>query len=77
MPQSYKVFKGKTVEQIYEGLRNGTIKLNKDKFKDANKELEDIKKHEEILARGIRSPEEIFETYKDENKKKYRGKTSY
>ena len=29
---SYKDFKGKTVEQIYEGLRNGTIKLNKDKL---------------------------------------------
>jgi hypothetical protein len=77
LPQTYKDFKGKTVEQIYEGLRNGTIKLNKDKFKDAIKELKDIKKNEEIIARGIRSPEEIFETYKDENKEKYRRKTSY
>ena len=45
LPQTYKDYsKEKTVEQIYEGLRNGTIKLNKDKFKDAIKELKDIKK---------------------------------
>ena len=61
-----KKFKGKSVDQIREELLNGTMKLDKEKEKDTLKRLKDINEYKTIIARGVRTPEEIVATYPKE-----------
>jgi len=61
-----KKFKDKSVDQIREELLNGTMKLDKEKEKDTLKRLKDINEYKTIIARGVRTPEEIVATYPKE-----------
>ena len=66
-----KKFKGKTVEQIWEELLKGTMVLDNEKEKDSLKKLKEIKEYKRIIARGIRTPEQIVAEYPKEKKSNY------
>ena len=66
-PNSSRLKKFKdSVDQIREELLNGTMKLDKEKEKDTLKRLKDINEYKTIIARGVRTPEEIVATYPKE-----------
>ena len=68
--QRLKKFKGKTADEIWEGLLKGTIKLDKDYELEMAKKLKQIQEFKRVISRGVRTPEEIIAEYPKERKVK-------
>ncbi len=68
--KKYEKYRGKTVDQVWEEIQNGTIELDNEKEKDALKKLKQIKEYKRIIARGVRTPEKIIAEYPKEPKVK-------
>ncbi len=60
----YKEYKDKTVEQVWEEIKNNKIKVIE---KTPSDELNNIKTLQQTIERGIRSPEHILEEYRNKN----------
>ena len=60
----YTKFKGKTFEQIYLETMQGVISPDKAIAKNIKK----LREHEAIIKRGLRTPEQIIDTYRDKEK---------
>ena len=57
-----KAFKDKNVDEMYKKIMSGEITLNEKNFEDSFK---NINQYQQIVDRGIRDPQTIFETYYD------------
>jgi hypothetical protein len=68
--QRLKKFKGKTADEIWEGLLKGTIKLDKDYELEMAKKLKQIQEFKRVISKGVRTPEEIIAEYPKERKVK-------
>ena len=60
----YEEYKDKTVEQVWQDIKYNKINLIE---KGPSEELNNIKKLQQIIERGIRSPEHILEEYKNKS----------
>ena len=64
----YRQFKNKTVDQVWGEIDNGTIKIIE---KDPLEDLTCIKSFQATIKRGIRTPQQIVETYREKIHPKY------
>ena len=60
----YKEYKDKTVEQVWEEIKNNKIKVIE---KTPSDELNTLKTLQQTIERGIRPPEHILEEYRNKN----------
>ena len=59
-----KKFKDKKQEEVFDQVVSGDIKLNGKTYED---QLNEYRKAVKIIKRGIRTPEQIVESYKDKD----------